>query len=546
MSAVQTRPEAVPDLDLLVDRLGDLPDRRLLRFEHGKLVSTSYPALQEDIRTAAQELVEAGVTARMRVGLLGENSYEWIVCDLALLSLGAITITFPTDEYRTTPLERLQEEFALHALLASQRECERREEAEHGWIGTIAVAGIRVEPLSSDELDEDPQHPEDVFTMAFSSGTSGRLKCIMLGKRGTEDLVAAYHEAFPFRPDDAIQIVLPLSAFQQRLMIYAAIWHGFDMHMVALAQLMRGLREMRPTILAGPPVFYEVLENRFRNLPAGKRRLLLAVGQALQLLPRPLRERLAPRVFAPFYDAYGGRMRLMLSGSAPSRLSTLRLYRLLCMPLVQAYGLTETGFISWNLPWRNRLGSVGPLVFPGTVTLRDDGEIVVKYPNPQSHGYFGVPAGEEAKTFLSDGSIATGDIGRFDEDGFLYIVGRKKELLITRGGYKVQPEPIEQELADHEKVDRAVVVGGDELPTLAAVVSLRSEASETDEADVRALFARLNEGLPRAGRVDRILFTREEFSIDNGLLTRNLKVDRRAVVERFGADLGGIGAEQRA
>lgn len=527
-----------PDLTLLVDRLGDLPERRLLRYERGKLVATSYPALQEDVRTAARELAEAGVEPRMRIGLLGENSYEWIVCDLALLSLGAIAITFPTEEYRDASAERLQAEFALHGLLLSRRERDRREGALEPWAGTIAVAGIGIAPLSSAELEEDPEYPEDVFTMAFSSGTSGRLKCILLGRLGTEDLVAAYHAAFPFRPDDAILIVLPLSAFQQRLMIYAAIWHGFDMHLVSLPQMMRGLQEMRPTILAGPPVFYEALENRFRNLPAAKRRLLLAVGHGLQLLPRRLRGALARRAFAPFYRAYGGRMRLMLTGSAPSRLSTLRLYRLLCMPLVQAYGLTETGFISWNLPDRNRLGSVGQLVFPGTVTLRDDGEIVVRYPNTQSHGYLNVAPEEEAKTFLPDGTIATGDIGRFDGDGFLYIEGRKKENLITRGGYKLQPEPLEQALADHAMVDRAVVVGGDELPTLAAVVSLRPGASERDEQDVRALFARLNEGLPAAARVDRILFTDEELSVQNGLLTRNLKVDRRAIVARFAAELG--------
>jgi long-subunit acyl-CoA synthetase (AMP-forming) len=537
---------SAPDLDQLVDRLGELPDCRLLRYERGKLVSVSYPELQADVRRAAAELAAAGVESRMRVGLLGENSYEWIVCDLALLSLGAITITFPTEEYKDLSSERLQEEFALHALLLSRRERERREDAAHPWSGTIAVSGIGVEPLSGDELAENPRLPEDVFTMSFSSGTSGRLKCILLGKRGTEDLVEAYNASFPFRPDDAILIVLPLSAFQQRLMIYAAVWHGFDMHLVSLPQLMRGLREMQPTILAGPPAFYEVLENRFRNLPAGKRRLLLAAGQALQLLPRPLRERLARRVFAPFYDAYGGRMRLMLSGSAPSRLSTLRLYRLLCMPLVQAYGLTETGFISWNLPWRNRIGSVGQLVFPGTVTLREDGEIVVRYANQQSPGYFRVAAEEEAKTFLPDGSIATGDIGRFDDDGFLYIVGRKKEILITRGGYKLQPEPIEEALSELEMVDRAVVVGGDELPTLAAIVALRVGASERDEEEIKELFARINKGLPRAGRIDRILLTHEEFSAESGLLTRNLKIDRRAVVERFAAELGGVEAKQHA
>jgi long-chain acyl-CoA synthetase len=545
MIALDARPANTPDLSRLVDRLGELPHQRLLRYDGGKLVATSYPAIQADVRAVARELADAGVRARMRVGLLGENSYEWIVCDLALLSLDAVTITFPTEEHRDTPVERLQRDYALHALLLSPRE-RRRRGAEAPWSGTIARSEIGVRPLASEDLQEDPAQPPDVFTMAFSSGTSGRLKCIMLGRRGTEDLVGAYHAAFPFRSDDAILIVLPLSAFQQRLMIYTAVWHGFDMHLVDLPLLARGLREMRPTILAGPPAFYELLENRFRNLPRRQRRLLLAAGHVLQLLPRPVRTRLARRVFGPFYRAYGGRMRLMLSGSAPSRMSTLRLFRLLCMPLVQAYGLTETGFISWNLPDRNRLGSVGQLVFPGTVRLRDDGEILVRYPNQQSSGYFGVPAEEEAKTFLPDGTIATGDIGRFDDDGYLSIVGRKKEILITRGGYKLQPEPIEQQLADHERVDRVVLLGGDELATLAAVVSLDADAGEADEAEVRAALARINDRLPAASRIQQLVVTREAFTCENGLLTRNLKVDRRAVAARFAAELGAVEEPQRA
>lgn len=526
-----------PDLTALVDRLGRWPDRRLLRYDRGTLVTTSFHALQENVRAVARELAELGVEARMRVGLLGENSYEWIVCDLALLSLGAVVVTFPVAEHRDVPVERLQRDFALHALLLSSRERARRGTDAPGT-GKIACAGLDVRPFALGSLGHEPAYPCDVFTMAFSSGTSGQLKCILLGRGGTEDLIGAYHAAFPFRPDDAIAIVLPLSAFQQRLMVYTAIWHGFDMHLVDPPMLLRGLREMRPTILAGPPAFYELLEHRFRNLPRRQQRLLLATGHALQAVPAPLRTRLARRAFAPFHDAYGGRVRLLLSGSAPSRMSTLRLFRLLCLPLVQAYGLTETGFISWNLPGRNRLGSVGQLVFPGTVSLREDGEIVVRYRRAQSHGYLGTLEDEQAKTFLPDGAIATGDIGHFDADGYLHIVGRKKEILITQGGYKLQPEPIEQQMADHEKVARVVLIGGEELPAVAAIVSLQADASEQDEAAVRAALQRINSGLAPAGRIQRLVLTRTEFTPDNGLLTPNLKVNRRAVARHFAQQLG--------
>jgi long-chain acyl-CoA synthetase len=543
VSVVDTASTNGPGLHGLLSRLAEMPDRRLLRYEHGGIVETTYPAMGSDIRAVASEMAEAGVQPGMHVGLLGENSYEWVVCELALLSLDAVTITFPLEEFRSSSCEQLQRDYALNALLLSRKEYERRR-PDAPWVGQLASSSIEIEALSAQEVELERKVDEDVFTMAFSSGTSGRLKCIQLSRRGTEDLIRAYHAAFPFRADDAILVVLPLSAFQQRLMIYAAIWHGFDMHLVDVPQLMRGLREMRPTILAGPPLFYEVLENRFRNLPRFKRWLLLAVGYILQPLPLTLRGLLAPRVFAPFHGAYGGRVRLMLSGSAPSRMSTLRLFRLLCLPLVQAYGLTETGFISWNVPHRNRLGSVGQLVFPGTVRLRDDGEIIVRYCNQQSPGYFGVDATEEARTFLPDGSIATGDIGRFDEDGYLYIVGRKKEILITRGGYKLQPEPIEQRLSAHAMVDHVVLLGGDEMPTLAAIVALSVTATRRDEAEIRAVLKQINSELPTASRIGRLLFTRERFTAENGLLTRNLKVDRRATMSHFDAQIRGATGSQ--
>jgi long-subunit acyl-CoA synthetase (AMP-forming) len=533
------------DLTQLARRLDELPAQSLSHYENGALVRKPYARVAEDVRRVGAALDAAGLLPGMRVGILAENSYGWIVHELALLERRCAMVCFPPQELAQVSLAELADKYALHLLLVSAREQQTRGEV-WPWLAPIdrvdaPPARVReVVPVAAARNRGPHALDPDVYTLVFSSGTSGRLKCLLMSRRGTEVLVEAYGKSFPFRPDDSILVVLPLSNFQQRLMVYTALWYGFDLLVTEPSLMFRSLKEMRPTILAGPPLFYETVENRYRNLPLGRRLALDAVGALVRLVPVGLRARVQARLFAPFHEAFGGRARLLLTGSAPSRPSTLDLFARLGLPLFQVYGLTETGFVSWNLPGRNRPGSVGQLVFAGTVEIAADGEILVRYPQPQSHGYLFVDEQEEQRTFLPDGRIATGDIGRIDDDGYLYILGRKKQIIVTQGGYKVQPEVLEQALEESPEVARAVVFGGDELAGLVGLVSLR-QGGLSAEARVRSTVDDLNARLPPPSQISRVVFTTTVFAADNGLLTRNLKVDRRRVFERFRSSI--LGAE---
>ncbi|ROO90823.1 long-subunit acyl-CoA synthetase (AMP-forming) [Actinocorallia herbida] len=519
-----------PGLAGLVARLAELPDAAVHHLEGTTLVRRPYPEVHRDVVGVRDGLSAVGVKAGTRVGLWGANSYQWLVHELALLDLGCVTVTLPVAELAGHDPAALAERFGLELLIAD--EARYGDAARPSWM--VPMGGTeKAEPRDA----ADPLDP-GVFSIVFSSGTTGTVKAIQIDRRATEDCLAEFGRHHAFRPDDSILVCLPLSTFQQRIMYYCAFWYGFDAVVVEPSPLMFAvLKQARPTIMGGPPAFYELVESRFAALPAPVRSTLRGAARAAGALPAPLRRAVRRRLFAKAHEAYGGRMRLMLSGSAPLRRSTAELFGLAELPLFQLYGLTESGFIAWNRPDANRIGSVGRPVFPGSVSIADDGEVLVRWPRPQSPGYLGEPPEVQRAAYLEDGTVATGDLGRLDDDGFLYLTGRKKDLIITRAGHKIAPAPLEQRILADADVAQAVLVGGGDLAYVGAVVALRPHAGDSAVARVRAAVAEVNRDVPEAGRILRVLFTRDDFTRENGLMTTTLKIDRAAVARRYRAAL---------
>ena len=377
----------------------------------------------------------------------------------------------------------------------------------------------------------------DLFSLVFSSGTSGRLKCLKISRRGTEAVVASFGRDFRFRPDDSILAFLPLSSFQQRWMLYAAIHYGFNFSLSVASRLFQALRDMRPTVIGAAPLLYETIEARYQALPASKRRALDVARALLGCMPEVVRRRLARRIFRQVHEVFGCNIRFAIAGAAPIRIKTLRFFASIGMPLYSAYGLTEVGFLSWNVPGKVRLGSVGKEVYPGSLEVAADGEILFSHPDLLSYGYLEVDPEEERKTFLSPSRVATGDIGHFDARGFLYIDGRKKDIIITPGGYKIQPEDLERVIEENAKVGRAVVFGGEDMVGVTALVSLPEGSDQGLQTVVEADIDALNRRLPRPSRITKVVFTSQQFTMDSGLLNHNLKVDRRKVLQRFRGEL---------
>ena len=225
-------------------------------------------------------------------------------------------------------------------------------------------------------------------------------------------------------------------------------------------------------------------------------------------------------------------MRFMVTGMAPIKRSTLELFSLMQLPLFETYGLTEFGSITLNAPGENKIGSVGrPL--PGVkVDFLPDGEVVAVREHTIASFYAeGVEDGGTS-TFLGNHRIATGDVGYMDSDGYLFLVGRKNEMIVTPGGDKIHPEVLEARLNACNQVERSVVLGSSEQPSLTAVILPRNPESGEQKKIIQEFVTGLGADNGQLS-IGEVIFIETPFTLDSGLLLANLKVNRRAVAERF-------------
>jgi long-chain acyl-CoA synthetase len=502
----------------------------ILTFEDGRILTRSQSQLCEDAAAAAARLRGWGVRAGMRVGIRAPNSYQWLVYDLALLEAGATSVAF-TDDFAGEKVTSLTQRYQLSLLLlpAAERPSGVSPPPGVAYIDSDTEC-VRLWPRAVGE--------RTAPWLVFSSGSAGGAKGLVIEPRGVAQTIDTLVRAIGPRSDDRIAIFLPLSNFQQRMMCYAALWHGFDIVLVSVGRLFHALREMHPTILVAPPVLYETVAGRVLNQTLPKRLVLSTALAVRDVVPQSARRRLVRRLFRGVHETFGGRMRFMITGMAPISRATLDLFATMDLPLFEAYGLVETGPIALNVPGASRLGSVGR-PFPGvSIQLAPDGEIVVERRHHLARGYFEAAEGECERTFLGAGRVATGDIGRFDQDGFLYLVGRKKEIIVTPGGDKIHPEVVEAALSECPDVACAVIIGHDGAG-LSAVVRPARPGNAPMHRRIRRFTEELGQRQPKF-TISALTFTDIEFSRENGCLRPNLKLDRRCIAQRFAADAAGM------
>lgn len=522
------------DFTRLMERMAAHTERSVKFYDEGnRVVSKSFPSVLADVEAAVERLKGWGVAAGMRVGILATNSYEWVVYDLALLQLKCTSVAFP-EEFGSRSSGDLVKTYDLCLLLLLKR--------DH-WPGVGAdewTAYMDAEnPPRTKARAAGVSHTgaEFVPSLTFSSGTSGKIKCLVTNLRGAEETIKNFYRLFGIGGQDSFLVFLPLSSFQQRLMIYAGLFYGFDLLLVTPSQVFAAFKDLRPTLCLAPPLLYETIHARFtkavRSLGARKQIMLRGLSALAGVVPLPAaRDRLLRLCYGQIYDGLGGRIRLMWTGMAPIKRSTLDFFARARLPVYEAYGLTECGAITSNTPEHNRRGSVGRPVVEGSVTLAADGEIIVHLEHLQTVGYLYCDPAEAAQTYTAPGTIATGDVGRFDSDGFLHLVGRKKEIIITGQGSKLHPETLEARIDCCPEVERSVVFGSG-LPYIVALVSAQEPLTDEAEARIRKSVERLNAELPPVSRIARVHVTTAQFTRDNGFMTRNLKLDRQAIFRHF-------------
>jgi long-chain acyl-CoA synthetase len=431
--------------------------------------------------------------------VIADNSYEWIVLDLAALDLGCCLVAF-ADAFAANDLDQLADQYDLALLFVNKRSTAQE------WICELSdLSGNAVTPRKSRGAAATCDQQDDL-TLHFSSGSTGILKCLVGSRLGTEAFIQGYWDLFPWLNSDAMLAFMPLSSYQQRLLVYSAIGYPHNVVFTTPGELMLAFTQAKPTVFVGPPLFFERLERKFGSGNRSQAEINAALRQ-----------------FAPT-------IRFFVTGMAPIRQSTVEFFLGTEIPLYVVYSLNESGTVSVNTKNAVRPGSVGRL-FPNTeVEIAPDGEILVRKPHLLSSRY--IYYDDQGQTFLGKDVVATGDLGRFDEDGFLYIVGRKKNVIITSAGQKINPERIERQIEAWPEVGRAVVFGTDR-PYLSAVIQYPSPKNPAIEQKIWQHLAELNRELGLTCFIGAIAFTNDEFTMENRFLTRNLKLDRQNILAAF-------------
>jgi long-chain acyl-CoA synthetase len=527
--------------------------------------AVSWDEAARRVEALARGLLARGVGHDDKVAILSRTNVEWALLDWAILSIGAVVVgVYPTtaaievgyilghaeavlavveDDEQLAKVEQMREELPL------LRDVLRLDDLE-----TLEADGRADGDATFPDVDED-----DLATLIYTSGTTGPPKGVMLSHRNL--VTAATRSERPiFVEGDVVLLFLPLAHCYGRLVSEANAFFGVTVAFLADAnRLAEALERTRPTVLPAVPRVYEKVHaavlgeiERSGGLKRAIGRWALRVGsevsrreRAGQPLPPALRiERTVADklVFSKARKKLGGRLRLGGSGAAPLSLEVLEFFHALGVLIVEGYGLTESAASATaNHPEDYRFGTVGPPVAGCEIKLADDGEILLRSDTIFS-GYYKDPEATRA-ALTDDGWLRTGDVGELDDDGFLKITDRKKDILITAGGKNVAPQNLENALKASRFVSQALVVG-DRRPYVAALVTLDeaevAASGRKPEELVQELVDEVNASHARVEQIKRFAILPRDFTIEDGELTPTLKLRRRVVQEHFAAQIDAL------
>lgn len=539
-------------------------------------VATSWRGYAEDVVAAACALVGLGVEKGTPVAVLGANAPEWVIFDVAAMAIGAMpTGIYPTSSaeecayvigHSGSPVVLVGNQVQLAKVLDKWPELPnlrhvvlmRGESSDADGVLTWDEFMARGADVSAGEVESRLASlgPRDGATLIYTSGTTGRPKAVVLPHEALVANVEGIRSFIDAGLSDSAVSYLPLSHIAEQLVtILTPAVSGHTIYYEPdIYRLAESLKEVRPTIFFAVPRVWEKFHaavtdemNKASGMKAAIANRALAVGRrhtaALDRGGEPggwLRFQYGvfdTLVYSKARAAMGlDRSRFLFSGAAPLATSIAEYFSGFGMQILNIYGLSEnTAGCAFNRPDQNRYGSVGPAFPCAELQIADDGEILMRGPNVFL-GYLH-DAAATAEVLDDDGWLRTGDVGHIDEDGFLFITDRKKDIIVTAGGENVTPSAIETALQVHPLITIAVVIG-DGRPYLTALISVDPEAAEGMSNDeVRAVIQdAVNNANADSGRVRQIkkfAILDQPLSIEQGELTPTLKVKRNIVRERY-------------
>ncbi len=552
--------------------------------------------IYQRVRALGVALLRLGAEKGHRIALISENRWEWMVADFAILAIGAADVPiYPTLTGEQIAAQLRDAECRI-AIVSTRAQFDKLAAVRgHAGLEHIvmmdAPAADGAIPLGDLLGDADARGPErdpvfdalarsvephDLATLIYTSGTTGEPKGVAL----THGNLAANQnfapEGFHFDSTDACISFLPLSHVTARALDYVMYNYGAQVaYCSQFDKLPQAMREVRPTVIVGVPRVFEKIhqevERRAAQSPVKKPLLAWASRLGMRFAdavydgrkPASILWRLANKLaYSKVQEAFGGRVRVFVSGGAPLGIDTARWFASVGIALWEGYGLTETSpVIAINSPLRHRMGSAGVPLANVELSLATDGELLVRGPSVFA-GYWLKPDATAA-CFDAQGWFHTGDIGHLDADGFLFITDRKKELLKTSGGKMVAPQPIENKLKNNLLVANAALVG-DRHKFISALIAPNFGALEEWArqhgiqngfraalvADPRvvacfdALVREVNASLANFETIKRFRVLPDEWTQDTGELTPSMKIKRRVLTARYAAVIDELYADE--
>mgnify|MGYP002548687589 CR=1 FL=1 len=512
----------------------------------GEYRPITYNQLKEDIDCLGTKLIEMGLKDK-KVAVIGENSYKWVVSYLAVVNGTGVIV--PLDKELTgIEIENLLSRAKVDAIVFSGKmkkkimdviedidikiDMDAKEDCEgiRAFDCLLEEGRKLLEEGNRDFIDAVIDR-EAMCALLFTSGTTGMSKGVMLSHKNISANVYNMSKYVKIRRPGGGLSVLPMHhTYELTCHVFTAIYQGvFVAICEGLKYIQPNLKESRATVMLGVPIVFETMHKKVwkqaeASGAAGKMKKMMALSRKTKLYNRP---EIIKKIFEKIHTSLGGNIALFIAGGAAINPDVIKDYETLGIPMIQGYGMTENApIIAVNRDYYSKHDSVGKPM-PGTevrIIDRDAdgvGEIICKGPSVMI-GYYDNP--EATAEVLKDGWLYTGDYGRFDDEGFLYICGRKKNVIVTKNGKNIFPEEIEQLLMEQpfieevlvygtiDKRDGDVVVKAEVYPSYESIKEALGEITEDGIKDaIKDSIEEVNDKMPAYKRVKRFKLREEEF-----------------------------------
>jgi long-chain acyl-CoA synthetase len=540
-------------------------------------------AYEEEIKAVAKGLIANGVSFGDRVAIMAKTRYEWTVLDFAIWYAGAV----PVPIYETSSAEQVEWILTDSAAVAIVVEtpalaelvqpvlpstCKKVWNITYNALATLTHEG---KDVSDDEIAKRRERlkPETLATLIYTSGTTGKPKGVQLthGNFLSEcgNVVNGASDLF-LKPGGSTLLFLPVAHVFGRMVQIGSITAGLHLaHCSDLTKLPTDLASFKPTFVLAVPRIFEKIYNgaESKAQAAGKGKIFHKAAEVAIAYSKSLdSKKISPLlklqhglfdklVYTKIRTGLGGRVEAAISGGAPLGERLGHFYRGAGIRVLEGYGLTETtAGATLNLTNAHRVGSVGKPIPGTTIKIAEDGEVLIKGPIVMQ-GYWQNDAANK-EVFTSDGYFKSGDLGKIDEEGYLSIVGRKKELIVTAGGKNVAPAVLEDRLRSHPLISQCMVVG-DNKPFIAALITIDPDAIKpwavankkegasiadlakdpTLQAVIQTAVDETNKAVSRAESIRKFTILPVDFTIPGGQLTAKLSVKRHVVSQQFAREI---------